>query len=247
MPDFARQLMPAPLLNAAIRNSGVRLAWMKSHVCPCTMSSDAPGSPNPSCNTCHGRGRYWDPPTAPFVGLRTFMHTSEAADEPGATMDSRIGQQLHAEPTITIPSDATPVWSEASEFDAYQEVDSLIRFETAFVVGQNTVLPYQQNLVVQSVTAYDPVAQKALSVGSGAYTVTNGQVSLIGYPNGTAFTVMYKANPIWVAWRRAGAMPHTRPFGAGTDALPTRFRAMMLDVWLRARNPFGASASPNAL
>jgi hypothetical protein len=175
------------------------------------------------------------------------MHTSEAADEPGLDMDPRVGQILHAEPTITIPSDAQPIWSLASEFDAYQEVDALDRYDTALVVGGNTVLPYQLGLQVTNVTVYNTTTQTATPLQASQYTVSNGQVDLIGFPNGTAFTVTYFANPVWVAWRRAGGRPHDRPFGAGTDALPKRFRAMALDLWLRARNQSGISVSPNAL
>lgn len=175
------------------------------------------------------------------------MHTSEAADEPGITMDPRIGQILHAEPTITIPSDITPVWAVASEFDAYQELDALDRYDTTLIAGGNTILPYQMGLQVNAVTVYDVASQTAIPISTAQYTVTNGQVDLIGYPNGTSFTVTYFANPVWVAWRRAGGRPHDRPFGAGTDALPKRFRCMALDVWLRARNQSGISVSPNAL
>lgn len=246
MPSFARQMMPPPLLNGSIRTSGTRLQWMKSHVCPCTMATDIGGSPNPQCKTCHGRGRYWEPPGDIFIGLRTFMHTSEAADEPGVLQDPRIGQALHAEPTITIPSDVEPVWSDCSELDAFLEIDTLIRFETAFVTGGNTVLPYQQNLEVQNVTAYDNAANQILPLSTNRWRVNAGDVSLIGFPPGTAFTVMYKASPVWIAWRRAGALPHTRMFGGGTAPLPTRFRAMLLDVWTRTRNPFGQSASPQS-
>lgn len=247
MPSFAGQLMPPPLFNALIRSHGIRMTWMKSHVCPCTMSSDSPGSPNPTCNTCHGRGRYWDQPQGPFVLLRTFMHSTEAADEPGATMDAVRGQELHAEPTITIPSDVLPVWSEASEFDAYVEVDTMMRFETAFVTGGNTVLPYQQNVDVESVTAYDTTAQDVVALSESQWTNNDGQISLIGFANGTAFTVSYKANPVYIAWRRSGANAHMRLFGAGTAALPVRFRAQWLDAWIRARNPGGQSASPAAI
>lgn len=175
------------------------------------------------------------------------MHSTEASDEPGITMDNKLGQELHAEPTITIPSDIQPVFSEASEFDAFVEIDTLMRFETAFVVedeGLSSVLPYQHGLVLESVTAYDAVNQVILPISSGSYTVNDGTVSLIGYPVGTAFTVQYKANPVYIAWRRAGGMPHYRPFGAGTDQLPVRLRAQWLDMWLRARNPGSQSASP---
>ena len=239
--------MPAPLLNASIRMAGTRLAWMKSHVCPCTLASDTGGSPKPDCNTCHGRGRWWEPPNRPFVGLRTFMHTSEAADEPGVVMDNRMGQVAHAEPTITIGSDVCPEWSEASEFDGYVEIDTHMRFETAMQVGGDTIIPYQQGLEVLSVTAYDPTNLKVVPVPSSGYSVENGQVTLNGFPPGTAFTVAYKASPVWIAWRRAGALPHTRIFGGGTDPLPTRFRAVLLDIWTRSRNQYGASASPQAV
>lgn len=221
--------------------------WMQGHTCPCTMATDSPGSPNPTCLTCHGRGHFWDAPQGPFTLLRTFMHTSEAADEPGNTMDPRVGQQMHAEPTITIPSDIQPLYSLASEFDAFQEIDGKARYETAMVVGQDQIIPYQLGLQVLSVTAYDLQTQRIVPLNANQFTVNNGLVDLIGFPTGTAFTVAYFANPVWVIWRRSGGMPHNRLFGAGTDALPTRFRAMMLDLWLRARNQKGFSASPNAI
>ena len=85
IPNFGMQLMPARLTNATIRNNGLRLQWLQSHACPCTYSTGLIGSPLPSCNTCHGRGRYWDPPQrcGEFIGLITFMHTGDAPDEPG--------------------------------------------------------------------------------------------------------------------------------------------------------------------
>ena len=157
IPNFGRNLMPAALANAMVRNNGLRLQWMQSHVCPCTFSTAIPGSPEPACNTCHGRGRYWDAPQASgnFIGLVTFMHTSEAADEPGITTDPAYGQVAHAEPTITVPSDVHPVWDLASEFDAFVEVDAINRWGTVLTVGNSPVLPYQQNLEILNVTTYD--------------------------------------------------------------------------------------------
>jgi len=190
---------------------------------------------------------YWSQPSDPFVGLLTFMHTSEAADEPGMVMDERIGQLLRAEPTITIPSDVYPIWGLSSEFDAYQELDAIDRYDTALVQGKNTVIPYQMGLQILNVNIYDETTQTAVPITAAQYSVTNGEVNLIGYPDGTSFTVTYFANPVWVAFRRSGGRPHDRPFGAGTDALPKRFRGMALDLWLRARNQTGISTSPNAL
>jgi hypothetical protein len=247
MVDFARQLMPASIFNQVIRLAGVRMSWMKSHACPCTMASDIPGSPDPACNTCHGRGRWWETPVGPFVLLRTFMHTSEATDEPGAMMDPRVGQMLHAEPTITIPSNVLPLWSEAAEFDAFVEEDTLTRFETAFIVGQPAVLPYQQNLTILNVVAYNTDTKSVLPLDVHDWNYDGTQVNLVNYDPGTAFTVMYKASPVYICWRRAGANPHTRPFGAGSDPLPVRFRAQLLDLWLRSRNPHFAKISPQSV
>lgn len=186
-------------------------------------------------------------PSETFIGLRTFMHSTEAADEPGVVMGKDFGMQQHAEPTITIPSDVATVWAEASELDGFVEIDSHIRTESAMISGGNTYVPYQQNLEILSVTVFDTVNLKINTLQSNEYTLTNGEVLLIGYPNGTAFTVSYKASPVYVAWRRAGGNVHTRPYGGGTDALPIRFRAMLLDVWTRARNGNGNSASPQAI
>lgn len=247
MSRFASQFMPPPLFNRLIATHGIRMTWMKSHVCPCTMSNDSPGSPNPLCLTCHGRGRYWEDPQGPFTLLRTFMHSTEAADEPGAIMDAVRGQEIHAEPTITIPSDVSPVWQEAGEFDAYVEIDTMMPFETAFVVGGDTILPYQQNLSIESVTAYNTSANQIMPLSSSNWTNTDGNITLIGFPVGTAFTVAYKANPVYIAWRRSGANPHVRLFGAGTAALPTRFRGQWLDAWIRARNQSNQSVSPAAI
>lgn len=249
-PNFGRQLMPPELSNAMLRNNGLRLQWLPSHACPCTYSTAIPGSADPSCNTCHGRGRYWDPPQASgnFIGLITFMHTSEAADEPGVTNDPTYGQVMHAEPTITVPSDVHPVWDLASEYDAYVEVDAINRFGAVLTVGASPVLPYQQNLQILSVTTYDSDAKVIVPVPAGGYVVSGSAVLLDGYPPGTPYTVEFNASPVWIAFRRAGGLSHSRPFGDGV-ALPKRYRAMQLDIWARARNngAFHQSASPQGL
>lgn len=250
LPNFGTQLMPPALSNATIRNNGLRLQWLPSHACPCTYSTGIPGSPDPACNTCHGRGRYWDAPqpSGAFTGLITFMHTSEAADEPGITTDPTYGQIAHAEPTITVPSDVHPVWDLASEFDAYIEQDAVNRWGSVLTVGGNCILPYQQNLQILSVTTYNSDTKTVMPLTSGSYVVSGAMVALPSYPEGTPYTVEYTASPVWVAFRRAGGLAHDRPFGAGVS-LPKRFRGMLLDIWTRARNngALGQSASPQAM
>jgi hypothetical protein len=250
IPNFGQSLMPAALSNAMVRNNGLRLQWLQSHVCPCTYSTGIPGSPEPACNTCHGRGRYWDSPqpSGNFIGLITFMHTSEAADEPGVTTDPSYGQIAHAEPTITVPSDIHPVWDLASEYDAFVECDAINRWGTVLTVGNSPVLPYQQNLQVLNVTTYDSDTKVVVPLSTGSYVVSGSAVTLPGYPEGTPYAVEYNASPVWVAFRRAGGLAHNRPFGDGTP-LPKRYRAVLLDIWTRARNNggLGQSASPQGM
>ena len=114
------------------------------------------------------------------------------------------------------------------------------------MVGGNNILPYQQNLVLESVVTYDQAAQSIVTVPQGAYLNTDGMITVPDAKPGTAFTVSYKASPVYIAWRRSGAISHFRMFGGGTDALPIRMRAQWLDQWLRARNQAGQSASPFA-
>jgi hypothetical protein len=250
IPNFGRQLMPPALVNNTIRNNGIRLQWMQSHACPCSFSTEILGSPDPSCNTCHGRGRFWDPPqpTGVFIGAVSFMHTSEAADEPGVTTDPTWGQVMHAEPTITVPSDVHPVWDLASEYDAFVEPDATNRFGSVLTVGGSPILPYQQGLQVLSVTAYDVVNKKIIPLTPDDFVVSGGAVFVSGFAKGTPYNVEYNASPVWIAWRRAGGLAHSRPFGDGT-ALPKRYRGMLLDIWTRARNngALGQSASPQAI
>jgi hypothetical protein len=252
-PDFS-QLMPTKALDGLIALSGIRFGWMKSHACPCVLGNADFGSPNPNCNTCHGRGIYWDQWTNTFRGLLTFMHTSSAPDEPGNTIDKTTGGHLEAEPTLTIPTmgpDAeSTVWTQATNFDAYVELDALTRFSTVLRVGDTSILPYQQQLDVQSVAVWDPIAMTAGPIPPADYAVTGASVTLAAsYPEGTAYTVEYIAAPVYVAFRSAGGMPHTRPFAGGTAMIPRRFRVVLLDLWTRSRDNgyLGQSTSPQGL
>ena len=249
-PNFGQQLMPPMLSNQMIRNNGIRLQWLPSHACPCTFSTTILGSADPACNTCHGRGRYWDDPqpSGDFIGALSFMHTSEAADEPGVTTDPTYGQIMHAEPTITVPSDVHPVWDLASEYDAFVELGATNRFGSVLTVGGSPVLPYQQGLEVLAVTTYDSENKVIVPLTSSSFVVSGAAVTISGYPEGTPYTVEYNASPVWIAWRRAGGLAHSRPFGDGV-ALPKRYRGMLLDIWTRARNNgfLGQSASPQAI
>lgn len=214
---------------------GVRLSWMKSHACPCTWSGPVKGSPDPACVTCRGRAYYWDNGVGPFIGLMTFIHTSPTPDEPGSIVDDDQGLIMNGEPALTIPSTAGTIYTQASAFDLFVEIDSIARYNSTLVVGKNTTVPYQQKLTVAAsgaVTIYDTVNHVVVSGIS--YTVS-GQAVLLGsgYPNGTAYTVEYLAAPTYVAFRIAGAPAHTRPFAQISE--PKRFRLQQLDLWLRAR------------
>lgn len=225
--------MPKEPMDALLAAYGIDLNWQRSHLCPCTYGGPIAGSPDPACQTCLGRGWYWDAPSATFRGLITFMHLSPSPDEPGAQMSDKFGVSLRAEPTLTIPSTASGIYSQASMNDVFVEVDAIDRFEVQLQVGGNTALPYEQQLNVPAsgaVTIYDTATNAVVQVSG--YVVSGAVVTLpSGYALGTPYIVSYTAAKAYVAWREAGAMPHSRPFG--DINLPRRFRLQALDLWLR--------------
>ena len=250
-PDLPTQTMPESAFNDQVQSVGIRFGWMKAHSCPCTFAINGlNGSPNPSCNTCGGRGVYWDPPVN-FSGLVTYMHTQAAPDEPGAVTSELFGHMLMAMPVLTIPhagpypNNESIVWSLASTFDAYVEYDATTRYDSVLVAGRQMVLPYQWGVKILSVTAYSTADNAIHAVPATAYTYANGVVTLSPslYGLGTAYTVEYTASPILVAFNMAGGYPHVRPFAEGRSAIPRRFHLKALDAWLRER--FGGE-SPGA-
>lgn len=260
-PPFGTYVLPRQPFEAMIANSGTRLNWRKAHSCPCVMTSFTPGSPDPACQNCGGHGVYWDPPVGPFVGLITFMHMAPSPDEPGVVTDTSFGQNFHGEPVITIPFAGGPnastetnamlaeIWAQATIYDAFVEVDALERFNTVMTVGQTQVTPYQQSLSIASsgaVTAYDAVNHIVVPVSG--YTVSGAAVYLpSSYATGVAYTVEFYAAPVWVLYRRAGGIPHVRPFGGMSPVNePRRFRAQSLDWWTRANSNFPISSTPQS-
>ncbi len=261
--------LPRQPFEALLAQTGVRLAWMKSHTCPCTYRSagpqglPTPGSADPSCLTCYGVGVYWDEPVGPFAGLVTFMHMSPSPDEPGTITNPKWGQVVKEEPTVTIPYYTPPsapiasmissgaqarVFEEASTYDMFVELDARARFQAVLKADDTIFLPYQQNVVIAAsgaVTTYDPVTRHVQPISG--YVVSGASVTLPdGYPPGTTYVVEFMAASLYVAYRSAGGLPHVRPLGHGAMQLPKRFRAQALDIWTRQRQlgPGGATEYP---
>lgn len=238
-PSLPLQMMPQRLLDGMINNYGVRLGWMKSHQCPCTYGSEIAGSPNPNCNTCNGRGYFWDPYSSIFIGLITFLHGLGASpDESGTEIDTKYGQVQKAEPTLTIPYSSQEQWLNVSTMDAFVECDSIARYNTILVQGETNILPYQQGLSVESVYVYDSTNQATYQLQDSQYIVSGAAVSIVGFPDTTAYMVEYSACPVYLAFRPAGGAPHNRPFAGGTGQIPKRYRIVSLDIWTRARNQY---------
>lgn len=251
LPDLPTQSMPEVMFDAQVSNMGLRFGWLKAHSCPCTYSAGTPGSPNPQCNTCNGRGVYWDAPID-CLGHLTYMHTSAAPDEPGSHTDELTGHTLAGEPVLTIPYGLDPqypedqtccpasqatVWAMGSSFDCWVEYDAVTRYNTVLVQGQNMVLPYQWGVTILAVTAYATGTNAIVPVATGNYTYSNGVLELLTglYPNGTSYTVEYTASPIHINYRVAGGVPHARPLAQGRSRIPRRFHVKNLDAWLRDR------------
>ncbi len=79
------------------------------------------------------------------------------------------------------------------------------------------------------------------------YAIDGPTVTIGGYPNGTAYMVEFQAAALYVAFRRAGGLPHVRPFGGGTVNEPRRFRLQALDFWTRQRGIQPSAAGSKVL
>lgn len=247
--------LPPDNFNSLIGNLGQRAGWLRSHACPCVWNASptpgrlaTPGAAQRACKTCLGIGIYWDAPSLPFsVGMTFRSGHNFTPVEPGVMMHDWFGMTQSSEPSMTIPywnpyldpsdpQQSTDAWNYASVDDMFVPVDMLARYTAVLQVGGQEILPFQQNLQIApsgAVTIWDGPTQTVLPVSS--YTVSGAQVTITGYPAGTGYMVEFQAAALFVAFRRAGAIPHSRPFGAGSVNEPRVFHVQALDFWTRQR------------
>ncbi len=254
VPPTDPYIMPPDDFDALIAQFGQRVAWMRSHTCPCIFGGGGanghlplPGTAQRSCLRCFGTGTYWDDPTLPFRVWISFIQLSPTPDEPGVRVDQNYGAVQLSEPSMTLPyrnpmlsvndpAQPTAAWNGASVSDIFVASDMLARYTAVLQVGGLQVLPYQQNIQIAptgAVTVWDPTTSQVEQVSS--YTVSGAAVTISGYPPGTNYMVEFQAAPLYVAFRPAGGVPHVRPFGGGTVAEPRRFKLQTLDFWTRQR------------
>jgi hypothetical protein len=247
--------LPPGRFNSLIATVGQRVGWLRSHACPCVWSQSpfngklsTQGSPQRACQTCLGIGIYWDLPTLPFQVGMTFRERSPTPVEPGVVMNDKFGMFQSSEPSLTIPycnpyldpgdpQQSTIAWQNASTDDMFVAVDMLARYTAVLQVSGQAILPFQQNLQVASsgaVTVWNGAAQAVTSVTG--YTVSGATVTIpAGYPAGTTYMVEFLAAALFVAFRRAGGLPHSRPLGGGVVNEPRVFHIQSLDYWTRQR------------
>lgn len=250
IPPF-NSMMPGSDFDSLISRVGVRIAWMKSHTCPCIYGGGGAdgalpfaGTADPACHQCFGVGTFWDAPSFPITALMTFITVESTSFEPGIHTDPNWGAVVSAAPMLSIPyrnpylaafdpGQPTTMWENASASDFFVSVDKLSRYTAVLRVGGNTFLPYQQNLKIEpagAVTIYDPVTHE---VSYPDYAVSGAQVFLSGFPDDTSYMVEFRAAPIYAEYSKSGGLAHVRDFGQGTEKLPRRFRLQMLDLWTR--------------
>jgi len=248
LPPMSPYVLPGTPFDTLLGQYGVNLLWLQSNQCACVYGGDMPGSPDPDCTSCHGRGVYWNAPYGPFQGLITYATMAPNDREPGVSSDPTYGAIQSASPILTLPASAGIVYEQASLYDAFVEIDSIQRFTCSLRVGGDTALPYQQNVSVAAsgaVTVYDQQTHEVSSTND--YVFASGSVILNGYPVNTSYTVQYTASPAYIAFGKSGGMAHTRPFGQGQVALPKRLQLQLLDLFTRSSNGGSGSTSPQAV
>lgn len=251
-PEASPWFLNADDFDLFLAQFGQSVSWLKSHACPCVWSASGStfgrlalaGSPQPQCQTCAGAGVYWDAPSQLFIAGISFRHLAFSSDEPGMRMDNMFGFTSHAEPAFTIPyhnprmsagdpRQPTAAWRSFSLNDIVVMPDMLTRYNAVLQAGGQQNLPFQQNLTVSSVTIWNPETQKVQPIT--AFTVDGPTITVPDLPAGTFYIVEFDAAALYVAFRRAGALPHSRPFAQGTINLPKAFRLQALDFWTRER------------
>jgi len=246
-PSFMGAMQTVNASGQPVFGSGGFPVFPSGAVAPTTRLS-TPGSAQKQCLTCLGVGTYWDLPTVPFQAVMTFRHISPSPDEPGVREDPKFGVDQVSEPSLTIPyvnpfldlddvRQPTLPWTYASTNDIFVAVDMLARYTTMLQSGVTENLPFQQNLQIAPVGAvvtWNPDTRMIAPVSG--YVVSGATVTLpAGFASGTSYMVEFQAAALFVAFRRAGGLPHDRPFGGGTVNLPKAFRVQALDFWTRQR------------
>lgn len=240
-PDAPSITQPEAVFDAQFQNLGLNLGWMRSHTCPCAAAS---GNPDPECQSCYGRGIYWEDPKA-FLGYYVYMHTGAAPEEPGASVNARTGLTQAAEPVLSIPKNGSlsenEVWTYAALFDAYVELDATTRYSDLFSTSDSRpmALTNPVGATILGVTRYDLDSKKVATVPLDEVTVANGVISLDSSLEGMGVSVDYTALPTHIAYNKTGGLIHNRPFAQGRDGLPKRFHIQALDVFLRSSTGSG--------
>lgn len=240
-PDAPSITQPEAVFDAQFQNLGLNLGWMRSHVCPCAA---AQGNPDPACQTCYGRGIYWEDPKA-FLGYYVYMHTGAAPEEPGSSVNARTGLTQASEPVLSIPKNGllneNEVWSLAALFDAYVELDATTRYSDLLSTsdGRPLTLTNPVGASILAVSRYDFASKKVVSVPLDEVSLASGVVSIDTSMTGMGLAVEYTALPTQVAYNKTGGVIHNRPFAQGRDGLPKRFHIQALDVFLRSSTGSG--------
>ncbi len=232
---------PNERFNIFLQQFGVPVFWMKGHLCACIdddtefspsgIDVKQKGSPSPYCQTCGGRGIYWENAQGPY--LIAFQYP-KLFDVQGTSIDSVLGILENGIVPIIIPSNAQPMWQEINTYDAVVAQGTDMRFHSSLRVGYEETLPYFWNVNVNTsgVTIYDSANTKTVPVPPENVVINGDKVTITGYPKGTSYVVDYMAWPIYVVFGNMGGM--TQPFPLLNNLTYPRMTVVkLLDLWTR--------------
>ena len=222
--------IPQTVFDNLVQAFGVRIMWKKSHFCPCTEANN--GSPLPACQTCFGRGIYWDDMIGPFTVLLASAIASESQRAPGAATNTEFGLVQTTGPWVTVSPSNGKLYDELSVYDIIVEMDAVRRLNDTFTQGSGQPLSYALMAKIANVYYFDTSTNQSVRITNYSYDPSSGIVSS-DMPEGTAFTVEYYAPYSYVVYGNVGGITHVRPLIQGRASYPKRVRTEYLDIWLR--------------
>lgn len=185
------------------------MVWERAHRCPCTTSD---GSADTACRVCFGKGRYWEPPSAPFRGALVTLSARALS-----ALFQRFGPGVTGDATVSVLGDA-PCWSAMGEGDRFTALRAVDAVEWSLAAGDRIRLPYGADGITALVRSHDRAGVVPVAPPTPG---PDGRIS-VSVPTVLAFSAPRRYEVV-------RDLSQVRAFGTGPVGLPKKALVKMLD------------------